>query len=213
MRSLLLPLLAFFSLAPPVLAQANCLDQIQFPERGRWAEYKGSYKEDPYTMRYAVIGGESRGGKNLQWIEMRMTGAKKDRNVIFQVLVPGSLADLSKVQEVIFKPGDQPALKVSGPMLNMLRGQLEKELLFAKICNGVSLVGKEKVKVPAGRFQSLHYRSADSADSWVSRDVAFSVVKSTGKNYQVELAGQGTGAKSSITETPQTMGGMGGSSH
>ena len=210
MKSFLLPLLAFFPLATPVSAQANCLDQIKFPERGRWAEYKASYKEDPYTMRYAVIGSESRGGKSLQWVEMRMSGARKDRNMIFQVLVPGSLADLSKVQEVVFKPGDQPAMKVSGPMLQMLRGQLEKELLFSKVCNGVSLVGKEKVTVPAGGFESLHYRSADSADSWVSPAVPFSVVKSTGKNYQVELAGQGTGAKSSITETPREMGGMGG---
>jgi hypothetical protein len=213
MRSLLLPLLAFFSLTTPVSAQANCLDQIKFPERGRWSEYKGSYKDDPYTMRYAVIGSESHGGKNLQWVEMRVIGAKKDRNIILQVLVPSSLADLSKVQEVIFKPGDQPAMKVSGPMLDMLRGQLEKELLFAKVCNGVSLVGKETVKVPAGGFESLHYRSADSADSWVSPEVPFSVVKSTGKNYQVELAGQGTGAKSSITETPQDMGDMGAPSH
>ena len=213
MRSLLLPLLAFFALAARVSAQANCLEQIKFPQRGRWAEYQASYKDDPYTMRYAVIGSESRGGKNLQWVEMRMTGARKDRNIIFQVLVPGSLGDLSKVQEVIFKPGDQPAMKVSGPMLDMLRGRLEKELLLAKICNGVSFVGKEKVTVPAGGFESLHFRSADSTDSWVSADVSFSVVKSSGKNYQVELAEQGTGAKSSITETPQELGGMGGPSY
>jgi hypothetical protein len=210
MKSVLPPLLAIFLSATPISAQANCLDQIKFPERGRWAEYKALYKDDPYTMRYAVIGSESRGGKNLQWVEMRMSGAKKDRNMIFQVLVPGSLADLSKVQEVVFKPGDRPAMKVSGPMLDMLRGQLEKELLFAKVCNGVSLVGKEKITVSAGGFESLHYRSADSSDSWVSPAVSFSVVKSTGKNYQVELAGQGTGAKSSITETPREMGGMGG---
>jgi hypothetical protein len=35
-------------------------------------------------------------------------------------------------------------------------------------------------------------------------------VKSTGKQFQMELAAHGQGAKSAITEKPQEMGGMGG---
>ena len=214
MRSFALPLLVLLSLATPGWAQANCLDQIKVPQQGRWAEYRALYKDDPYTVRYAVIGNEARGAKNLQWVEMRMTGVTKDRNMIFQILVPGSLTELSKVQEVIFKPGDQPAMRVSGAMVNMLRSQLEKELLFSRICNGVTLVGKEKVAVPAGDFEVLHFRSAEPVtDSWVSPGVPFSLVKSAGKNYQVELAAEGSGAKSSITEKPQEMGGIGGPSH
>ena len=214
MRSLALPFLALLSLASPGWAQANCLDQIKFPEQGRWAEYKALYKDDPYTVRYAVVGSEARGGKKLQWVEMRMTGDKTDRNMIYQMLVPNSLTELGEVQEIVFKPGDQPAMKMSGAMVNMIRGQLEQQSFYSKICKGVILVGKEKVTVPAGGFEALHFRSAEpAADSWVSAGVPFSLVKSSGKDYQVELAAQGSGAKSSIIEKPQEMGGMGGPSH
>jgi len=78
------------------------------------------------------------------------------------------------------------------------------------MCKGVSLVGKEKVTVPAGAIQALHYRSAEHAsDSWLSPDVSFSLVKSSGKDYLVELVKQGEGATSSITEKPREMHGMG----
>jgi hypothetical protein len=75
----------------------------------------------------------------------------------------------------------------------------------------VTLVGEEKVTVPAGRFQARHYHSAKyGSDSWVASSVPFALVKSVGKNYQMELAVHGHGAKSSITEQPQEMPGMGG---
>jgi hypothetical protein len=213
MRWFALPLL-FVSLAPAASAQANCLEQIKFPAQGRWAEYKATYKNDPYTVRYGVIGQEARGGKTLQWVEMRMEGAKQERNLIYQMLVPGSLMEIGQVQEIVFKPGDQPAMKMSGEMMKMIRGQMDKQSFYGEMCKGVTLVGKEKVTVPAGAFETLHFRSAENAsDSWVSPEVPFSLVKSTGKDYQVELVKQGEGATSSIKEKPQEMRGMGGPSH
>ncbi len=195
-------------------AQENCLQQLKLPQPGSWAEYKALYQQkDPYTMRYAVIGTEARGGKDLQWVEVRMTGAKQDESMIYQMLVPGSLAEMDQVQEIVFKTGDKPAMKMNGMMMNMIRGQLEKQSFYSKACQGVTLVGKESVKVPAGTFDALHYRSSEHAvDSWVSPGVPFSMVKSTGKDFQIELSAQGDGAKSSITEKPQEMPGMGGPS-
>jgi hypothetical protein len=196
-------------------AQQNCLEQVKLPKVGGWAEYKAVYNgKDPYTVRYAVVGSEARGGKNLQWVEMRMTGTQKDRNMVYQMLVPGSLMEMAQVQEIVFKPGDQPAMKMSGMMLNMIRSQLEKQSYYSEMCKGVSVVGSESVTVPAGRFKATHFRSAEHAmDSWISADVPFSLVKSTGKNYQMELAAKGNGAQSSIKEKPQEMKGMGGPSH
>jgi hypothetical protein len=206
--------LLFASLAPAAWAQANCLEQIKFPEPGRWADYKASYKNNPYSIRYGVVGEETRGGKALQWVEMRMEGGTKDQNVIYQMLVPGSLMEMGQVQEIVFKPGNQPAMKMSGEMLNMIRGQMEKQSFYGEMCKGVTLVGQEKVTVPAGTFETLHFRSAEyGSDSWVSASVPFSLVKSTGKDYQVELVGQGQGATSSIKEKPQEMRGMGAVSH
>lgn len=215
MRSLLLSTTLLLG-GPSLAAQENCLQQMKLPKEGSWAEYKAVLQQkDPYTMRYAVIGNETRGGKELQWVEMRMSGGKKDQDMIYQMLVPGSLVQMDQVQEIVFKPGDKPAMKMNPMMMNMIRGQLEKQSFYSKACEGVTLVGKESVKVPAGTYDALHYRSTEHAvDSWLAPGVPFSMVKTTGKDFQMELAAQGDGAKSSITEKPQEMPGMGGpSSH
>jgi hypothetical protein len=197
--------------AAPGRAQDNCLDQVKFPEVGRWAEYKALYnKKDPYTVRYAVVGSEQRGGKTLDWVELRMTGQKKDHNMVYQMLVPGSLVEMGNVQEIVFKPGDKPAMKMNGMMMNMIRGQMEKQNLYGDVCKDMTLVGKEKVTVPAGQFETVHFRSAKySSDSWLSPGAPFALIKSVGENHQMELAAHGDGAKSSITEQPQEMPGMG----
>lgn len=209
MRTPILSLAVVLCAASAGRAQETCLEQMKLPEVGRWAEYKALYnKEDPYTMRYAVVGGEKRGGKDLKWLELRMTGEKKDGNMIYQVLVPGSVAELGKVEEVIMKPGERPAMKMDGMMLNMIRAQMEKQSFLSDACKDVTLVGAESVTVPAGKFQTQHFRSAKhTSDTWLTSDIPFAMVKSTGKNYEMALTSHGEGAKSSITEVPQSMGG------
>ncbi len=189
-------------------AQDTCIEQIKFPEVGRWAEYKALFKEDPYTIRYAVIGSENRGGQDLKWLELRMVGNKKDRNMVYQMLVPGSAAQLGEVSEVVMKAGENPAMKMDGMMLKMIKGQMQKQSFLSDACKDVTLVGSESVTVPAGKFDSRHFHSAKySADSWLAAGVPFTMIKSTGKDYKMELVAHGDGAKSSITETPQSMGG------
>jgi hypothetical protein len=213
MRLPAVSLVLLLAAAPAVQAQ-DCIEQIKFPKVGRWAEYKALYNgKDPYTVRYAVIGSEKRGGADLKWVELRMVGVDKDKSFTYQVLVPGSPSEMADVQEIIMKAGDKPAMKMNGMMLKMIRGQLDKQNFLADVCKEVTLVGKEKITVPAGRFQATHFRSAKySSDSWVASSVPFALVKSVGKNYQMELAVHGDGAKSSIIEQPQEMPGMGGPS-
>jgi hypothetical protein len=211
MRSPALSLALLLAAAPAARAQ-DCIEQMKFPEVGRWAEYKAIYNgKDPYTVRYAVIGNEKRAGADLKWLELRMVGQDKEKNFIYQVLVPGSLTEMGNVQEIIMKAGDRPAMKMNGMMIKMIRSQLDKQNFLAEVCKDVTLVGQEKVTVPAGQFQARHFHSAKYAsDSWVASGIPFSLVKSVGKNYQMELAVHGNGAKSSITEQPQEMPGMGG---
>ena len=203
------PLLLSFALlgaASSLSAQSKCLAEVKFPAAGRWAEYKALLKQDPYTLRYAVIGSETRQGKNLQWVEIQMKDQKATQNLIYQILVPGSLTEMDQVEEIVFKSGEKPAMKLTGPMLGMIRNQIQKQSLYGDMCKAVTLVGREKVTVPAGGFEALHFRSSEnSSDSWISSSVPFSLIKSTGKDYSVELIDQGAGAKSSITETPQEM--------
>lgn len=207
MRTTLLSL-ALLGMASAAWAQDTCIDQIEFPEVGRWAEYKAVFKNDPYTMRYAVIGSETREGKSLKWLELRMVGSKKDRSMVYQMLVPGSAAQLGDVREIVMKAGDNPAMKMDGKMLGMIRSQMQNQSFLSDACKEVTLVGSEHVTVPAGKFNSRHFHSAKySSDSWLAKGIPFSMVKSTGKDFQMELAAHGGGAKSSITEEPQTMGG------
>jgi alpha-L-arabinofuranosidase len=213
MRLPLVSLLLVFATASAVQAQ-KCIEQIKFPEVGRWAEYKAIYNEkDPYTVRYAVIGSEKRGGADLKWVELRMVGQSKDKNFTYQMLIPGSPTEMTNVQEIIMKAGDRPAMKMNEMMIKMIRGQMDKQNFLAEVCKGVTLVGPEKVTVAAGQFSAQHFHSDQySSDAWVANGVPFSLVKSVGKNYQMELAVHGKDGKSSITEKPQEMPGMGGPS-
>jgi len=204
-----LAILLLVALAPAAWAQGDCLSQIKFPPQGSWSEYQATYNSNPYTVRYAVVGQENRGGKNLQWVEMRMVGTTATS--IYQMLVPGTIAEVNQVQEIVIKSGAQPAMKMGGEMMKMVRAQMEKQSFFGELCKGVTLVGKEKITVPGGSYETQHFKSTEHAsDSWLSAEVPFSVVKSSGKNFQVELVKHGKGATSSITEKPQEMKGMGG---
>jgi hypothetical protein len=182
---------------------------MKFPAVGGWAEYQALYnKKDPYTIRYAVVGGERRGGKDLKWLELRMVGAKKKGNMIYQMLVPGSAAEVGNVAEIIMKAGDKPAMRMDGMMLKMIRAQMDKQSFLKDVCKDVTLVGPERVTVPAGKFQTQHFRSAKyPSDSWLTFTIPFAMVKSVGKNYEMALRSYGDDAKSSITEVPQSMGG------
>ena len=62
------------------------------------------------------------------------------------------------------------------------------------------------MEVPAGSFKTTRMHNTKyESDTWVSPKVPFYMVKTKGKDYDMELAAVGDGAKSSITETPQEM--------
>ncbi|HEX2217181.1 MAG TPA: hypothetical protein VHG35_00135 [Gemmatimonadales bacterium] len=209
LRSLLL----LAASTPAAQAQNECLADVKMPAVGQWAEYTGVMNKEPYTLRYAVVGAEEREGKSMKWLELKMEGTKKDKNMIYQVLTPGNPAEMDQAQEIVFKPGDKQAMKMNGMMMKMIRGQLEKNSVLGNLCEGVTLAGEETVTVPAGTFKAKRYHdSKHKADTWIVTDRPFIMVKSKGKDFELNLAASGEGAKSSITETPQEMPGMGGPS-
>jgi hypothetical protein len=214
MRPTVAGLLSLSLLTAPAAAQGNeCLADVKMPEVGQWAEYTGVMNKEPYTLRYAVVGAEEREGKAMKWLELKMVGKEKDKNMIYQVLTPGNPAEMGQAQEIVFKPGDKQAMKMNGMMMRMIRGQLEKNSVLGNLCEGVTLAGEESVTVPAGTFKAKRYHdSKHNADTWVVTDRPFVMVKSKGKDFELSLAASGDGAKSSITETPQEMPGMGGPS-
>jgi hypothetical protein len=198
-------------LPAPAAAQNECLKEFRMPAVGAWAEYTGVFQKDqPTTMRYAVVGSESREGKDMKWLELRMVGDQPDKAMVYQMLTPGSPGEMTEVREVVFKTGERPAMKMNAMMVGMIRGQLQKNSSLSNLCEGVTPAGEETVEVPAGSFKAvrLHNTKYD-ADTWVSSKVPFYMVKSKGKDFELSLVRSGDGAKSSITETPQEMPGMG----
>ncbi len=193
----------------PAQTGNDCLKNLKWPGVGNWATYQSVLNEKPGIARYAVVGTETREGTEMKWIEYKHMGEKANDTTVFQMLVPSGPHEVGQVEEIVMKSGDRKAMKVSGMMMKMVRGQMEKSSFLNNMCEGVTLVGEESVTVPAGTFKTYHFHNSKyNSDSWISPNVPFAMVKATGKNHDIALTATGTGATSSITETPQDM--MGG---
>ena len=135
---------------------------------------------------------------------------RPNAKMIIQTLVPG-LVGAGKVRAVIMKSGNQPAMKMPPQMVEMINNTPGMNVTgeIARQCLAMEVVGWEAVTVGAGQFRALHMRVPGQAivtDVWVEPSLQFAMVKGTMKDGgQMELTGQGTGAKSSITETPVDM--------
>jgi len=201
--------LSLLAASPAAGQDQECIADMAMPDVGQWAEYQGVLNKDPYTIRYAVVGAEERDGTAMKWLELRMVGAKPDKSMVYQILTPGNPGEVDKAQEIVFKPGEKPAMKMNGMMMKMIRGQLKKSSALGNLCEGLTLAGEESVTVPAGTFTAMKYHDAKhDVDTWVVPDRPFFMVKSKGKDVEMSLVSSGDGAQSSITETPQEMPGM-----
>lgn len=206
MRGVLRSVLLLAATATAVQAQNECLADLKMPAVGQWARYTGTMKNDPYTLRYAVVGAEEREGKAMKWLELTMGKSEQDQAMVYQVLTPGNPAEMGRAEEIVFKPAGKPAMKMNGAMLKMILGQLEKNSVLSSLCEGVAPTGEESVTVPAGTFTAIRYHdSKHDADTWVVPDRPFVMVKSKGKDFELNLAESGDGATSAITETPRQM--------
>ena len=206
MRGVLRSVLLLAATATAVQAQNECLADLKMPAVGQWARYTGTMKNDPYTLRYAVVGAEEREGKAMKWLELTMGKSEQDQEMVYQVLTPGNPAEMGRAEEIVFKPAGKPAMKMNGAMLKMILGQLEKNSVLSSLCEGVAPTGEESVTVPAGTFTAIRYHdSKHDADTWVVPDRPFVMVKSKGKDFELNLAESGDGATSAITETPRQM--------
>ena len=72
-------------------------------------------------------------------------------------------------------------------------------------CHNIELIGSERGPALKGTGFLTKYEN----DSWVDPGLSFGMVKAIGKHHDIERIRDGNGAKSSITETPQEMPGMG----
>ena len=199
--------------AAPLAAQDKdkiCADLQNRPMRvGEWADYrwKGG-RNGGSTMRMALVGTEAVAGKPNYWYEIALNDVRHGKTII-QVLVPGFGFQSSSIQGLIMKSGSEPAMRMPQQMVQMMAGQMDKnfDADFTRKCQKMTVVGWEQLTVPAGSFRALHIKDAgEQADAWIVPDMYFGLVRAQLKDSSaMELTGKGTGAKSSITETPQPM--------
>ena len=224
------------AVAVPARAQDVCSQYRPTPAMGSWAQYTSSRDGQDFTTRVALVGQEKRDGKDALWFES--TSETPRGKMISEVLVPSYPFAPDAVMEAVVKRGDQPAMKMSGSMMGMMRGQGQGQggqgasapagqggmarggrgggmgrggamSNWSEQCRSLTVVGQESVKVPAGTFTATHLRNAaDSVDVWVSPEVPFGMVKNQSPRGTMALTAMGKDAKKSITETPQAMPGM-----
>lgn len=191
-------------------SQEACDEFLKAPPVGHWSEYQIMKEGEPELgMRLAIIGSEERAGREMHWLELAIRPADEDGSTIIKLLIPGYPVDVEELEEIVMKSGDGPALKVGGPMMGMIRKIFSDNpgLSAAEECKSMAAVGEESVTVPAGTYQTRHYRNVESgAEVWASGELPFGIVKSfDGEEYVVELIAHGEGAETAITETPQDL--------
>ena len=215
-KSLALFLVLVAAPAPSLAAQDKeklCTDLEQRPMRvGQWASYRWTGgRTDGATMRMAVVSTEAVGSAPYYWFEVAFDDAGKGTSgkTVLQILVPGLGNRATDVRGMIMKSGDEPAMRLPEEMVRMTRGQMGKNFAteFGRKCLEMDVVGWEQTTVPGGSFRAAHLKHAvDQTDAWVVPDFYFGLVRAKLKDGSaMELTGRGTDAKSSITETPQTM--------
>ena len=167
------------------------------PVVGGWSEYQMTTKGEPPTkMKLAIVGKEG----DAYWYETVFEG-KQEGKMISKMLVSGNPRDKKNVKRMIFKSGNEPAMEMPVQMMQQRsQSQEAKGELIDK--------GTETIKAPAGTFTCHHTQHQDGGkvvDSWVAKDISpYGVIKSQSKEFEMVLLGYGTGAKTLITETPQT---------
>lgn len=166
------------------------------PVVGAWAEYRiKTQGEAPATMKMAIVASE---GTSF-WYET-VTDGPGGRSIM-KMLVDGDPNNQNSVKRMIMKNGNEPAME----MPVMMGGQQPSGQQAPQ--GRMTDKGIEKITVPAGSFTARHFQyqiDKEVSDSWVADKVSpYGLVKSSGKDFAMELTGFGTGAKTGITETPR----------
>lgn len=206
--------------ATPAAAQVSEKEKIcrQVENRtftvGTWASYNWTGGQSGgSSMRMAVVSKEPHEGTPYYWYEVTIEDPRHpNAKMIMQMLVQG--LGVGGVRSVVMKSGDQPAMRMPPQMIQMINSApgMNMAAEMTRACQEMEVVGWEQVSVPAGQFRALHLkhpRPTMVSEVWIQPDQQFAMIKGTLKDGGVmELAAQGTGAKSSITETPIDMPGL-----
>jgi hypothetical protein len=207
--------LGFLAAATPTARAQDLADlcrQLRNVSVGQWAQWRftGGRRAEGSTMRMAIVGTEPHDGKTYYWLELanNKNGGSDSTRTIMQMLVPGFLDQMRDIRGVIMKRGTDHAMRLPDQFIQMMGANIAKNSTseIEKRCHSAHTTGYESVTVPAGSFRALHVVDDSTGDqAWISASVPFGLVKTQQKDGTTqELMAKGSGAKSSITETPTT---------
>ena len=170
---------------------------------GTWVKYRVTSKRRAvtYTLKMALVG-RSADAKST-WIEIEIVHAATVLRV--KVLTEGSPRQPGKLKRVILKIGT--LAPVSLPPEDQ---RSVMPLISNRPVRNMRLVAEERVKTPAGTFLTWRYEGMDENGSpvkmWIAKNVKlWSLVKFQSSNLELELMGQGTGAKSTLPDNAPVM--------
>lgn len=179
---------------------------------GQWSSYRYvGGPSDGSRMRMAIVGSERQGNSVFLWYELKFDDSRHpDRGSnITQILVSGLGTPDFSIHGMVTKAGTHAAMRAPDMMVQMMSGPIKKgvgSLIEQKCKKGqVQVLGWETVQVPGGSFRALHFKDGED-EAWLSKELGFNLVRYVSpRSGTMELTGHGSDAKSSISETPQSM--------
>ena len=175
------------------------------PVVGSGVQYKMTTKQGDMDMAYAVVGKETVEGADGYWLEMRMLGGK-GAGTITKMLMVMSGSQPGPKRMIVWVP-PRPPMEMPMNMMGMARGMAQNAPKSGGGAKDLGqVVGTETITVPAGTFETTHYRSAQGGDIWVSSKVSpYGIVKMTSPDMSMELEKVLTNETSQIKGEPQKM--------
>ena len=204
---LLLPLAAHAQ-GPGAPAAMPLVVDLKKVELGSWAEYAMTMGSMSLSSRWALVARDAKSNT----LEMSTKGGPVAKPVVLRmVLAADPTSDNKPGKPLVIQFGDD------APMIAPAETPAQR---FQRP-DPKSLVGKEEIKVPAGTFQTSHYRDKNAmgtVDVWVNETVlplglvkvrtSPDVEKGAPSAMQIpaatmELSSVGKGAKAAITKKPR----------
>lgn len=176
-------------------------------ELGSWSSYKMTMGDMAMTTKFALVARDATSVAMETTMAGGMTAMMGGKMTVKLVMDPDPTTAAKPVKQMIMQVGDQD------PMLAPDTSAAQK---YSKP-DPKTLVGKETIKVPAGSYNTSHYRTKTeqgTVDVWVSEDVpptglvklVTSPMKMNGQQVpgmEMQLASTGKGAKPIITKAPK----------
>lgn len=150
------------------------------PVIGSGAQYQMTDRQGrTHDWAWAVVGKESVDGQDGYWLEMRTTAPQGGSMIMKQLLViQGGTPDIKRM---IMQPPGRPPMEMPVSMMQM--GMQHGQAPAGGPHGMGEVVGSETITVPAGTFETQHYRSTNNgatADVWASTKVSpYGMVKMT----------------------------------